>query len=59
MIQYYLEEIEKHINQLYSGPFDNWSLQEIDGYKTACEAIMQKVQQLKTTARLDSMDDHH
>lgn len=56
MTYYYLEKIERYIDELKFESFDGWTEGEIKGYLTACESIKQKVKNVLNEAHSDAMD---
>ena len=57
MKYYYLEKVERYIDQLRLQSFDGWTKDEIKGYLTTCESIKQKVKSTLNEAHLDAMDE--
>lgn len=56
MTYYYLEKIERYIDELKFESFEGWTDDEIKGYLTACESIKQKVKSTLNEAHSDAMD---
>jgi len=57
MKYYYLEKVERYIDELKSESFEGWTEGEIRGYLTACESIKQKVKSILNESHSDAMDE--